>query len=115
MYSPCFECLNRYGRQYTEECDNTCEYAHQISKLKPYGTIDSIIEILNRGCEYAGTQEIIDELITETLKACGSKYPIGDEVSLIDADGEFSTVNEFANIFWDKAIKNIFNVIATED
>lgn len=27
MYSPCFECLNRYGKQYTKECDSTCEYA----------------------------------------------------------------------------------------
>jgi hypothetical protein len=46
MNSPCFECLNRYGHSYTEECDNTCEYANIISKLKPYGSIDEIVEIL---------------------------------------------------------------------
>ena len=46
MNSPCFECLNRYGHSYTEECDNTCEYANVISKLKPYGTVDEIVEIL---------------------------------------------------------------------
>lgn len=31
MYSPCFECLNRYGHSYTEECNNKCDYA-RISK-----------------------------------------------------------------------------------
>ncbi len=46
MYNPCFECLNRYGKQYTEECDNTCEYAHALSKLKPYGSIDEIVDIM---------------------------------------------------------------------
>lgn len=46
MYSPCFECLNRYGHSYTEECDNKCRYANDISKLKPYGSIDEIVEIL---------------------------------------------------------------------
>lgn len=46
MYSPCFECMNRYGKQYTEECDSKCDYANVLSKLKPYGTIDEIIEVL---------------------------------------------------------------------
>jgi len=46
MYNPCHECYIRYDRQYTEDCDNTCEYAHVLSKLKPYGSIDTIIEIL---------------------------------------------------------------------
>ena len=46
MYNPCFECLNRYGHSYITECDNTCEYANIISKLKPYGSIDEIVEIL---------------------------------------------------------------------
>lgn len=46
MYNPCLECYNRYGKQYTEECDNTCEYAHALSKLKPYGSIDEIIKVL---------------------------------------------------------------------
>jgi hypothetical protein len=46
MYNPCFECLNRYGKQYTEECDNTCEYAHALSKLKPYGGVDEVIKCM---------------------------------------------------------------------
>ena len=47
LYSPCFMCANRTGGHgYTEEYDNTCDYAHTISRLKPYGTIDEIIEVL---------------------------------------------------------------------
>ena len=32
MHNPCFECWNRYGHSYTEECDNTCDYAISIAK-----------------------------------------------------------------------------------
>ena len=46
MYNPCFECFNRYGKQYTEECDNTCEYAYALSKVKPYGGIDEAVKIM---------------------------------------------------------------------
>ena len=46
MYSPCFDCLNRYGHSYSEACDSSCEYANIISKLKPYGSVDEIVEIL---------------------------------------------------------------------
>ena len=46
MYKPCFECLNRRGHSYSEECDNTCEYAHILSLLKPYGSVEEILAIL---------------------------------------------------------------------
>lgn len=36
MYNPCLECINRYGHSYTEECDNTCNYAYDIRRLKSY-------------------------------------------------------------------------------
>ena len=42
MYSPCFECSNRYNREYTEECDNTCEYAYFVKRIKDYGGIDEV-------------------------------------------------------------------------
>ena len=40
MYNPCFECYIRYNRQYTEECDENCEYANALSKLKSFGGIN---------------------------------------------------------------------------
>lgn len=47
MYSPCFECKNRYGRQYTEECDNTCHYAHTVKRhIDMYGSMIEDIFIL---------------------------------------------------------------------
>ena len=69
---------------------------------------------LGRGCDYAGTQEVVNDLVTETLKEIGTEYPYGDEISLFDGDDHFSTVDEFANIFWDKAIEKILNVVETE-
>ena len=36
MYNPCFECMNRYGHSYTEECDSTCNYAYDVRRLKDY-------------------------------------------------------------------------------
>lgn len=46
MYNPCFECWNRYGHYYTEDCDTTCQYANDISKLKPYGGIDETVKVM---------------------------------------------------------------------
>ena len=34
MYNPCFECLNRYGKEYAEECENTCDYAKVAKENK---------------------------------------------------------------------------------
>lgn len=34
MYNPCFECLNRYGRKYSEECVNICVFAHEVHEIK---------------------------------------------------------------------------------
>ena len=51
MYSPCFDCLNRHGHSYTEECDSKCDYAYQLSKLKPYGGIDKVVKVM-KGDEF---------------------------------------------------------------
>ena len=35
MFNPCYEhCYLRYGKEYTEECDNTCQYAYLAKKAK---------------------------------------------------------------------------------
>ena len=78
-------------------------------------TIDNLREFMDRGCEYAGTQDVVDEIVTEVLSSLGSKYPYGDEIGLVDADGEFNTVDEFANMFWDRAVIAFLNVLATEE
>lgn len=77
-------------------------------------TIENLREFMDRGCEYSGTQETVDDLVYETLTEIGTASPYGDEVSLFDGDDQFSTVGEFANLFWDKAVEKILNVLETE-
>ena len=43
MYNPCFECMNRYGKQYSEECDNTCEYAVAVKYI---GELQNEIKVI---------------------------------------------------------------------
>lgn len=78
-------------------------------------TINNLRKLMNIGCEYAGTQDVVDEIMTEVLSDLESKYPYGDEIGLVDADGEFNTVSEFANMFWDRAVIAFLNVLATEE
>lgn len=35
MFNPCFEhCYNRYGKQYSSECDEKCEFAKMVKEKK---------------------------------------------------------------------------------
>lgn len=34
LYYPCFECQNKYGRQYSAECDGQCDYAIAVKEKK---------------------------------------------------------------------------------
>ena len=79
--------------------------------------INNLREIMSRSCDYAETQEFVNDLVTETSRELGSKYPYGDDIGLIeDIDsGEFSTVSEFANIFWDKVVISFLNILETEE
>ena len=70
---------------------------------------------MDRDCDYSGTQEIVDDLIHKVLKEIGTEYPYRDEVNLFDGDDHFSDVGEFADLFWDKAVECILNVITTEE
>lgn len=44
MYNPCWECFNRYGHGYNENCK--CQYAKILKLLDSYGGIDSIIKVM---------------------------------------------------------------------
>lgn len=72
MYNPCFECQNRYGHSYTEECDNTCEYANVLSKLKPYGGIDEAVAVM-RGDKFPMTFVDKDHIDFTYRIVCGIK------------------------------------------
>ena len=74
-------------------------------------TINDLRDFMDRGNAYAGTQEIVNDLVYETLKELGTEYPYGDEISLFDGDDQFATVEDFANLFWDAAVEKILNVL----
>lgn len=44
MYNPCWECFNRYGHSYDENCK--CQYAEILNLLESYGGIDSIAKVM---------------------------------------------------------------------
>ena len=78
-------------------------------------TIENLKEFMNRGNGYSGTQEIVDDLAYETIEELGLMRPSLDEIGLTDGYNEFATVGDFVNLFWDKAIEKILNVLETEE
>ncbi len=79
-------------------------------------TINNLREFMSRGCEYSGTQEIVNDLMNKSLRKMGAKVIEADDVSLIDWDDDtIGTLDDFANIFWDKAVESFLNVLATEN
>ena len=34
MYEPCFACFNHYGKSYSKQCDETCQYAKVTMQLE---------------------------------------------------------------------------------
>lgn len=95
--------------------DKQPQYLPLIVKAKLH-TGGRDYEILNRGCDYAATQEVVTEIANEALKESGCELCQCDDAMVVDWDGdEVCNVEDFANIFWDKAVEKILNVLATEE
>lgn len=78
-------------------------------------TIESLREFLNRGCEHGATQDIVNDLMNKSLRDMGTEIIQADDVALLDWDGDtIGTLDTFANIFWDKVVEDILNVLETE-
>ncbi len=80
--------------------------------------IQELREVLSIGCDYSGTEEIISELVYETLETMdrsGMKTIMrnADEIGLTD-DEEFATLDDFVRVFWEKAVEKILNVVETQ-
>lgn len=79
-------------------------------------TIEELEDILNRGCDYADTQTVVTEYANEALKESGCELCQCDDAMVVDWDEDtVCTVEEFANIFWDKAVEGILNVLKTQE
>lgn len=76
--------------------------------------MEELRETCSLGCEYSGTEEIVDEIVYETLEEMGgTDLRAADEIGLTD-DKEFATLYDFVNIFWGKAVEKILNVVETQ-
>lgn len=79
-------------------------------------TIESMRDILDRGCDYAATQEVVKEIADEALKELGCEICQSDDATVNDWDGdEVGTLDEYANILWDKAVEKFLNILSTEE
>ena len=79
-------------------------------------TIEELEDILDRGCEYADTQTVVTEYANEALKESGCELCQVDDATIVDWDGDtVCTVEDFANILWDKAVEGILNVLKTQE
>ena len=76
--------------------------------------MEELREILSLGCDYSGTKEEISVLVYQTLEKMGSiDIRRADEIGLFD-DKEFATLDDFIEIFWEKAVEEILNVVETQ-
>lgn len=83
----------------------------KISKKK----IEELREAMKiGGDELYGTEEVIDDAVTEILIKFKSGTVFPDEIGLTDGDEEFSTLDDFVREFWDRAVDLIFNFIDSE-
>lgn len=64
MQSPCFDCLNRYGHSYIEECDTTCDYARVCLENKELKEIlDKLgIAMKDENGNFRSTQDILKDI-----------------------------------------------------
>lgn len=62
--------------------------------------MEELREFMDRGCEYAGTQEIVDDLMNESLRKMGVKMIYAEDVQLVDWDeSSLGTLEDFCNNF----------------
>ncbi len=80
--------------------------------------IEEMREFCSLGCEYSGTEEVVSEIVYETLESMdksGMKTVMrtADEIGLVDGK-EFATLDDFVRIFWEKAVEKILNIVETQ-
>ena len=66
------------------------------------------------GDECYGTEEVIDDAVTEILIKFKSGTIFPEEIGLTDGDDEFATLDDFIREFWDKAVDLILNFVTSE-
>ena len=75
---------------------------------------EEIREFLSRGNEYAGTQEIINDVVESILINLESDLTSADEIGLTNGSNEFATLQDFVEEFWDRSVNLFMNVLETQ-
>lgn len=77
-------------------------------------TLEEIEDILSRGCDYADTQEVVHNTFLETLNELGG---VGDwdEMAVEDLEGQMCVLQEMFEMFYDKTIENVMNILRTQE
>lgn len=58
MYNPCLQCKLRFGKEYTNECDDKCDYANVIRNFR----------MINEKLEDYYKQQTNNEYVSEQQK-----------------------------------------------
>lgn len=77
-------------------------------------TLEEIEEILDRGCEYADTQEIVHSRFIEAVEELGG---IGDwdEMATTDLNDNTIVLQDLLELFYDKTIEGVMNILRTQE
>lgn len=78
--------------------------------------MEELREACSYDCGYTDTEEVVKDITAQVLEELDSDTTYGDEVGLVDSDRgeEFTTLDEFVRIFWDKAAEKILNVVESQ-
>lgn len=71
---------------------------------------DDLKEGLSRGCEYAGTQEVVHESFLESMEELGGTGD-WDEMAAEDLEGQMCVLQSLFETFYDKTVEKILNYI----
>lgn len=68
--------------------------------------MEELREACSYDCGYTDTEEVVKDITAQVLEELDSDTTYGDEVGLVDSDRgeEFTTLDDFVRIFWDKAV-----------
>lgn len=77
-------------------------------------TLAELEEILNRGCDYADTQEIVHETFQESLEELGGSGD-WDEMTTVDINDNNIVIQDLFETFYDKMIEKVMNVISSQE
>ena len=66
-YNPCFECLIRTDKEYSTECDNSCDYAYAI-KLRNLNIEDLNVIIKNLETKLAEEKTKNTKLVAQNAR-----------------------------------------------